>query len=323
MPLVFVFVTFASFYFTTTECQQEVEPPSLKIIINQSGVKKLEDVLHKKMRVFEEKLTNTDTITFPDISSSSYKITDLHLSELTLKRPGVQIVPGVGLKVCQNISSSVVEGDYEVKALFFWVNGKITMKTSLMLEVTVGVGNSVEGQLAVVSKGCSVTFRSFHLDLHNSIYSAVASLMEGTITRQIEITVCEHVNKQFEDLNIMDNIPFQDSIEKESPGVIFEADRIEFYARLTRDANLHQMPVITNQGNWEICLMLSKDLVKNSGKEKMHKMEFLKKARKFVPALSEENLDFKEMENFLRICSDLNLDDLMIESAEKFIMLKI
>jgi len=110
-----------------------VEPPSLKIIINQSGVKKLEDVLHKKMRVFEEKLTNTDTITFPDISSSSYKITDLHLSELTLKRPGVQIVPGVGLKVCQNISSSVVEGDYEVKALFFWVNGKITMKTSLML----------------------------------------------------------------------------------------------------------------------------------------------------------------------------------------------
>ncbi|XP_063690486.1 uncharacterized protein LOC134823063 [Bolinopsis microptera] len=249
MPLVFVFLTLASLHFITTECQQEAVLPSLKIIINQSGVKKLEDVLHKKMRVFEEKLTNKGAIKFLDISSSSYKVTDLQVSEMTLKRPEIQIVPGVGLKVSQNISSSVVEGDYEVKAFIFWVNGKITMKMSLMLEVTAGVDNLAEGQLAAVSKACSVTFRSFDLDLHNSIYSAVASLMEGTITRQIEIAVCEHVEKQFGDLNIIDNIPFQDSIEKDSPGVIFEADRIEFYARLTKDTNLHQMPGKTNEGN--------------------------------------------------------------------------
>ena len=318
LPLMFVILTLASLNFIKTDCQQEVVPPSFKIIINQNGIKKLEDLLHKGMGAFEEKLTDTGAITFPDVSSGKYKMTDMRLSELTLERPAVQIVPGVGLKLSQEVSSSVVEGGYGIKALFFWVNGKVTMKMSMMLEVTAGTDLSAEGELTVASKACSVTFHSFDLDLHNGLYSAVASLMKGIITKQIETTICKQlVNKQFGDFNKMDKIPFTDLTEKGSAKVIFKTEKIEFYARLTKDTNLHPMPGLTKEYDREICLILSKNLVKTSGEKKMYKMEILKKARKFVPALSKENVDFKEMEHFYGICSDLDLNDITIESEEE------
>ena len=160
--------------------------PSFQIIVTKSGIKRLEDEIFDKITVLEKKYTGANSVIIPDVTSDQYKISNLHMSQLQLDRPEVQIVPDRGLRVRQGVRC-VVEGDYKIKALFFWVDGKITITTRFTLDLTAGVEDHTRnGKLAITSNRCEVTFHSFDADLHNLVFSAVAKLMRGTITDSVE-----------------------------------------------------------------------------------------------------------------------------------------
>ena len=285
--------------------------PSFQIIVTKSGIKRLEDEIFDKITVLEKKYTGVNSVIIPDVTSDQYKISNLHMSQLQLDRPEVQIVPDRGLRVRQGVRC-VVEGDYKIKALFFWVDGKITITTRFTLDLTAGVEDHTRnGKLAITSDTCQVTFHTFDADLHNLVFSAVAKLMRGTITDSVEGALCEQARQSFSEISIFERIPFEDRAEKDEiyPQVIFKPDRIEIYARLPKDKNSHPSPELTNTDNRMICFIVSKKLVENySRKRKLDKIDVLRDVQKFLPVLNVNDADFKEMKDFFRMCSDLDVN---------------
>lgn len=277
-------------------------PPSVELTLYEPGIAAVETELNQKVPEMEAELTNPDQVLSSSQSSDLYRMSDLHVTEVVLTRPQLQVVPGEGLRVSQGVSSLVVDGDYRVKALFFWMDGKLTLKTAFDLTVLVEAVPNEAGGLKPEVKSCQMSFHSFDINLHNFFFSAIASLMKGDIEGSVKKTLCEKATKATNGIDIMK--------ELENPEATFGLNLISISGRLPEDTNETPMPEMVNSKDRMMCVMLSKDVVRTfSGKTSIDEHDAVEVAKKFVDILSRKNCDFQDTGNFVQICSSINVNN--------------
>jgi len=164
---------------------------SVRVSISQKGLDFAEDIAFTMIDIIQK--VAVQKLSLPNISTSSFKASNLKFAALNLGKPAFSTVPDVGLKWSSPSAHIRITGKWAVKTGWWWTDGHMTLDAKLKVEAIAGVTAS-NGKLATSAKGCGVHFNSFNLDLHNSFYTWIASLMEGSITPEIRSAVCNEVN---------------------------------------------------------------------------------------------------------------------------------
>jgi len=164
---------------------------SLRLSIGQSGLDFASDVSAHMLTELEKLAAGG--LNLPDIRGD-VDITGLRLSGLHLEKPILSVVPNTGLNVKTPGVQLQVKGNWRYNG-WISVTGSLTLTAKLDLSVTAGAyADMVNKRFATVPKGCSVSYRSFSIDLHNSFYSWIVSFFEDTVKSEIKKSVCNEIS---------------------------------------------------------------------------------------------------------------------------------
>lgn len=223
-------------------CAAPTDQESVRISFSQKALDFGEDVAFYMIDIIQK--VAVGKLSLPDINSDSFRANNLKFAALNLGKPEISIVPNVGLK-WRNANAQIrVTGGWSAKAGWWWTSGSMTLDAAMAVEATAGITAS-NGKLATASKGCSVHFNSFNLDLHNAFFSWVVSLFEGSITPEIRNAVCSEVNKLLGTTvngaiaSLPHDIPVADILDVEieaDSNPAFTASEVDIHARVKADS---------------------------------------------------------------------------------------
>lgn len=125
----------------------------------------------------------------------------------------------------------------------------------------------------------------------------MVKLVSGLISDKIQQSVCEEVSKS--PLTLLHGAGIT------SITATFAADRVEVSGRLAGDTNTDQVmdKHARNLGGRVLCVVISKGAIKPEG-------DFKRRVVELVPIMSDRDLKYEVLGQFVEVCGDLELKDI-------------
>lgn len=182
------------YYMLALLCAASAAPTSLesvRVSFSQKALDFAEDIAQLLINVVQDKALAQFTI--PNISTNKFRLKNMQLKTLSLDKPELTIIPGVGLKWVNDDAGLTIKGDWSVKAGWWWTSGSLTLDTSMRIEAEAKI-TAKNGKLSTSPVDCDVDFNRFNLNLHNSFYTWIGGMMKSSITPEITKAVCNEIN---------------------------------------------------------------------------------------------------------------------------------